>query len=393
MTKPKDNVIKRPHSADSHIARLLNKYGISLQDLKDCMEEDVQFASRSTLHRMVHGRLSAELSAQLRPVAARCLSKFLVQRGLNKAEIDLELTAIFNEGEYQPMSFQRVRLNRAELTFFGLPEDPFKNDPQSRDEVYFPPEYREIFDSIIDAAKYRHFMAVLGPVGSSKSTIQDYIRDHITRETNLKIVWPEFYNQANLTPLEIARSVLRSLGVEKVKRSATDVARQLTDVLRSLTEEGNRVGMIIDNCHELQKPAIRSLKKFMEMSSGGFQRYLGIILIGWPEFENTLRSPDFTEIYERIHVTRMPEFYSLAAGYLKKRFENIGQDLYDYFDKAAVDYIAANAETPLQCGNIANRALQISMQKFDEKKVPGAALKTSMLFDTPRAAASTFKKR
>jgi type II secretory pathway predicted ATPase ExeA len=389
MTAPKPHV-KRQHPP-TEIGRLLNKFGISLQDLKDCMEQDVQFSSRSTLHRMVRGELSEDLSAQLRPVAARCLEKFLVKKGLDRTELHNELTAIFNEGEYQPMSFQRVRLNRNELDYFGLPKDPFRDDPASREEVYFPPAYREVFDNAIDAAKWQHFIAVLGPVGSSKSTIQDYIRDHITREKSLRIVWPEFYNQANLTPLEIARSILRALGVEKIPRSATDVAAKVTEVLRSLTLEGNRVAIIVDNCHELQKPAVRSFKKFLEMSSGGFQRYLGIILFGWPEFENTLKSPDFAEIYERLHITRMPEFHPLAVGYMEKRFENIGQDLYKFFDQDAVDYIAQNAETPLQCGNIANRALQHSMHTFDEPKVIGASLRTKMMFDTKTD--TPFRKR
>lgn len=382
-----------PQREQTHMQRLLNKYGISLEMLRECMSPEVQYDSKTTLHRMVLGTCSEELSAELRPVAARCLSRFLTKKGLNKSEVDAELTAIFNKGEYQPMSFQRIRLTRPELQFFGLPEDPFKNDPQSFDEVYFPPAYREIFDTVIDAAKYRHFVAVLGPVGSSKSTIQDCLRDHITKQTSLKILWPEFYNQAQLTPMEIGQSILRSLGVQRIPARATKLASTVTDQLRAVTQEGNRAAMIIDNCHELQKPAVRSLKKFIEMSSGGFQRYFGIVLFGWPEFETMLKDPTFAEIYERIHVVHMPAFGPLAAGYLAKRFDNLGLKLADFFDEEAVEFIAENAETPLACGNIANRAIRYMIEDFQEKKVKGLALRSVMFFDRKPTAEPGFKKR
>ena len=372
------------------------------------MSPKVQFSSRSTLHRMVNGVISEELAKELHPIAAACLKQFLIERGLNAAEIDNELTTIFNGGEYQPMSFKKIRLSYRELAAFGLPADPFKNDPEKRSDVYMPGEYREVFDAVIDAAMYRHFIAVLSPVGSSKSTLQDYVRDHITRETSLKIVWPEFYNQARLTPTEIARSILQSLGVQKIPQRSTALAKAVTDHLRLLTEEGNRVAIVIDNCHEMSQDAVRSLKKFIEMSSGGFQRYLGIILFGWPDFESMIKLPEFTEIYERLHVLTMPPFERdndgkvavdrkisepLFTGYLEHRFKVIGCDLADYFDEDAVQYIAANSTTPLQCGNITNRAIQISIDKYDNKKVIGAAIRKHLLFDTPNGSEPAFKRR
>lgn len=394
----------------TQIRLLLNKYAISLQDLKNCMSEEVKFSSRSTLHRLVTGTLSDEMSQQLRPIAARCLKRFLHARGLVKPEIDAELTAIFNEGEYQTMSCQRIKLSYDELQFFGLPRDPFFYSPDSKDEVYFPPAYREVFDTIIDAVKYRHFIAVLGPVGSSKSTVQDLLRDHIARvDKNLKIVWPEFYNQANLTPSEIARSILRSLGVERIPQRATALAQALTDELRRLTHEGIAVAMVVDNCHELNKAAIRSFKKFLEMSSGGFQRYLGIVLMGWPQFESTLREADFSEIYERLHVVPMPPWVPsdmsgvyatdpkvsipLMTGYMAKRFENIGHDIADFFDEDALQFVAENAETPLQCGNIANKALRTARTEYDEKKVTGAAIRKKMFFESRSTSSPAFRKR
>lgn len=282
------------------------------------------------------------------------------------------------------MSSRRIALTTAELQYFGLFTDPFKHDPQSKQEVYFPLEYREVFEKVIDAIKYRHFVAVLGPVGSGKSTLQNYVREYVLTNESIQIVWPEFYNQTVLTPFEIARSILAGFNTKAPGR-ATALAAAVTNKLKALTENGNRVGLMFDNCHEMRESAVRSLKKFLEMSSGGFQRYLGIVLWGWPDFEDLLETPDFREIYERLDVVHMPDFPTIAPGYLAHRLKLVSKTVEDLFDQEAVDYICQNAETPLGLGNVANKALRVSMSEFDNKRVIGSAIKTKMFFENSRS--------
>ena len=398
MTKP----TKRQHKP-TPIGKLLNKYVISLRDLSDCLFDQGirENNSRSTLHRMVRGELSPDVQHKIYPKVQTCLKRFLVARGLDAGEIDAELTGVFTEGEYQPMIINRVALTDAECRFFdfvvqvdGKPTvlDPFKSAPASRDEVYFPPEYREIYDQVLDAIKYRHFVAVLGPIGSGKTTLRAMVEDHVAGEDHMKVIWPEFFDQSKISAYEIARTILRDCDAQVPGRAAA-LGKAVTSRLRSLTQNGTRVAIGFDEGHRMAKATLRSLKNFHEMSSGGFQRYLGIFIFAWPEFLATLEEAEFQEIRERVAVITMPDFGDIARGYLDHRFKMVGKKLTDYFDDDAIQFIAANSETPLGCGNIANQALRIMCRDFDEKKVTGAAIRTRMFFDTPSRSNPGFKKR
>lgn len=393
---------KRPHPS-TPIGRVLNKYAISLRDLEKCLQfEGIrENTSRSTLHRMVRGELRPEQQAALYPTVSKCLKKFLINRGLNAGEIDSELTIVFTEGEYQPMIINRVALTDAECTFFdflvsvdgkSVPLDPFKNPPQSREEVFFPAPLREVYDKIVDAVKYKHFVAVLGPIGSGKTTLRAMVEDHVADDENLRVIWPEFFDQSRISAYEIARTILRDCDAAIPGRAAA-LGKAVSSRLRSLTQNGKRVAIAFDECHKMAKATLRSLKNFHEMSSGGFQRYLGIVLLGWPEFEATLEEAEFQEIRERVEVIYMPEFSTVAAAYLEHRFAAIGKDVREYFDDEAIQFIASNSETPLGLGNIANQALRITRRDFDERKVLGSLIQEKMFFDKKTSGQPGFRKR
>ncbi|MGE0294924.1 MAG: ExeA family protein [Hyphomonadaceae bacterium] len=378
--KHQPNPRKRQHPI-TPIGQLLNKYVISLQDVKDCLvEEGVKFTSRSTLHRLVHDRISAELKAELYPKLIRCLTRFLIARGLDKTEIDEQMLLAFEHGEYQPMISQRLELSPQALKYFGLPKDPFTDPPQSRDEVFISPQLRQVIDRIVDGVRYQHFISVIGDIGAGKSTLRALLVDQIANEPKLSIVWPEFFDMVNVSPMQIAEAILVAFQTP-VPSSAIKRGNAVKTLLADLYSNGHRVAIGIDEGHRLNDKALSSLKNFLEMNSGGFQRYLGVIIFAQPLLTARLRQPLFQEIYERIVPVYMPEFRETAADYLAHRLQLVGADIRQLFDDEAVDLISSQATTPLSVGNIANEALKISMESFDNKKVIGSSIKTKMFFE------------
>ncbi len=365
----------------SPLGLLLDRYEISLSRISNWLANAGEpINSTSTLSRLIKGQ-NGPLMERLRPKVAQGLQNYLRDEiGVPKAEVDQQLSEIFTEGDYQPMISKRIALSQTEITYFGLTDDPFKNYPASREEVFISPPLRAIYDDVLDAIKYRHFVAVIGPIGSGKTTLRALVEDYVATDENLRVIWPEFFDQKNVTPMEIARTILRETDTPAPMRS-TALGAAVKAKLQSMTQNGKRVALAFDECHKMNKPAVTSLKNFFEMSSGGFQKYLGIILFGWPSFISTLEMPEFQEIYERIHVLEMPPFPDQAAGYLAHRLKLVGKTTDELFDDEAVGYIAANAETPLGLGNIANQALRISKDKYDNRRVVGASLKSEMIFE------------
>jgi type II secretory pathway predicted ATPase ExeA len=164
-------------------------------------------------------------------------------------------------------------------------------------------------------------------------------------------------------------------------------------VLLRTSSNGERIAIGIDECHRLNNESLSSLKNFFEMSSGGFQRYLGVILFGQPIFEARLREYDFREIFERVVPIRMPDFSETAAEYLQHRLQLVGGDIGKLFDKEAVELICRQSTTPLGLGNLTNEAFLISMRDFNNGKVIGAAIKTKMFFENPKNQQSWSRRK
>jgi type II secretory pathway predicted ATPase ExeA len=374
------NPNKRQHSP-TPIGQLLNRYAISLGDIQKCMlEEGAKFPSRSTLHRIVRGEISDEMKAEMYPKLVTCLTKFLIARGLDRVEIDQAMLQAFEAGEYQPMISQRLELTPQAIKFFGLRKDPFTDPPQSRDEVFISPQFRQVIDRVVDAVRYQGFVSVIGPIGSGKSTLRALIEDQIENEKNLAVVWPEFFDMAYVSPMSIAESILNAFDAP-VPGSSVRRGRAVKELLARLYKNGTRVAIGIDEGHRLSDKALSSLKNFLEMNSGGFQRYLGVVIFAQPLLTSRLREPLFQEIYERIVPVHMPQFSEAAADYLRHRLALVGGDVDQLFDAEAIELIASQATTPLAAGNIANDALRISMESFNNKKVIGSAIKTKMFFE------------
>ncbi len=388
--QPKSNVraFDPDTGATSPLEAFRLKHGISLSELsKIC---GITGASVGSVHRLTKNQLSPSYTLHLRGILARNLPKYLIEQGLDRSEIDKELSALFQEGEYQPMISQRIALTRKAVKFFGLDVDPFAHPPQSRDEVYISPGLQEVIDSIFDAVQYQGFVCVTGDIGSGKSTLRAMVEEKCERDRNLRIVWPEFFDMKNVTPMQIAEALLRTFDAD-VPRNAVRRGKEVKELLASMYQDGTRVALGFDECHRLNDSTLSSLKNFLEMSSGGFKRYLGVLLFGQPIFEGRLRDRKFRELIERVEMIRMPDFGETADKYLAHRLQLAGGNVKQLFDPDAVKLICSQATTPLSLGNIANEAFLISMDEFKNSQVIGAAIRTKMFFESKNEPA--FRQR
>ncbi len=115
------------------------------------------------------------------------------------------------------------------------------------------------------------------------------------------ILSPAFADMSRVTAAGIVAYVLEELG-EKPRRSLVLAQKQLEKRLADLYRQNIRIALCFDECHRVSDTTLTALKNFYELGSGGFERYLGLLLFGQPHFTARLALPRFREIAERLAV-------------------------------------------------------------------------------------------
>ncbi|HMV46540.1 MAG TPA: AAA family ATPase [Blastocatellia bacterium] len=316
--------------------------------------------SRTSAHRLCGGEPETHFINRNRAQMEHGARLFLAGRKLSAQGVAQELAELFQTTtEETPMIIPRCELTKAAMKFHGLKKDPFAYDPESSEEYFFPPELDKVYDRAEATVEKRRFMAIVGEIGSGKSTLRHRLQIELSADPTVRMIWLESGDFEELRFADLTTLILLELG-HTPKRIRIERAYQLTTVLKSLNDNGIRVTLAIDEAHRLSDKALSALKLFWEKGQpkdGGYNRYLGVLLFGQPQLETRLQNYQFREVVERLQIERMPKFEKLAGDYLAHRLKAVGGDINNSFAPEAVAELAKQANTPLALGNLANAAL------------------------------------
>ena len=256
-----------------------------------------------------------------------------------------------NESEDKEMLLRKATLTQAAKQHFGIFKDPFNDEIQSADDVYMTPDVRYVREAMFQTACHGGFVAVVGESGAGKSTLREDLQDRINRESR-QIVMIEPYVLAmedndqkgkTLKAVHIAEAILAAVAPNvSPKRSPEARFAQIHRALTESAKAGNKHVLIIEEAHGLPIPTLKHLKRFFELKSG-FERLLGIVLIGQTELAQKLseNNPSVREVVQRCEVvTLMPLTDGKLEGYLKHKFARAGADLAKVMDESAIDAVA-----------------------------------------------------
>lgn len=134
------------------------------------------------------------------------------------------------------------------------------------------------------------------------------------------VLSPQFADPSRVTAAGIVAYILEAFHI-KPRRSLVLAQKQLEDRLAAIETP---VALCFDECHRLSDTTLTALKNFYELGTGGFRRYLGLILFGQPQFRERLKMPRFREIAERLDIRDLPAFSAEEVeAYLTHCFERV----------------------------------------------------------------------
>ena len=286
------------------------------------------------------------------------ISRFLQQKGadipaslLQPQDAAPALNPVDNERKDDDMLLRNANLTQAAKQHFGLPRSPFVDEIKDASDVFATPDIKYVREGMLQTALYGGFIAVVGESGAGKTTLREDLSDRLARE-NRPVIMIEPYVLAmedndikgkTLKASHIAEAILESVAPgTNPKRSPEARFRQVHRALQESAKAGNKHVLIIEEAHGMPIPTLKHLKRFFELKNG-FERLLGIILIGQTELAQKLseNNPHVREVVQRCELLTLQPLEDGRLGqYLKFKFARVGKDIQDVLDESAIEAIA-----------------------------------------------------
>jgi hypothetical protein len=211
------------------------------------------YASRTTMHRLVHNELAPAYRKKLIKLLGTKSADISSQKRSSRAEIDQELIPILN-GDYQPMISQRIELhptNAAGSALRTAKAVPSIHLPTRRGHATRFSFRRRCSTSSIalsTPSDTRALSQVTGDIGSGKSTLRALIEDHVAENENLAHRLARVFRHedgvADADRSADPRFVRCSLSWLGVRRG-----KAVRDLLARLYSDGTRVAIAFDEIH------------------------------------------------------------------------------------------------------------------------------------------------
>ena len=183
---------------------------------------------------------------------------------------------------------------------FGFSEKPFNVTPDPK-FLYQSPSHREILASIIYGIRERRgFMAIIGEVGTGKTTILNAVLERIHQEAEVAFIF-----NTDMTFKQILVMALMDLGLAKSAKSVTkvDAVYRLNQFAIDQMSKGGNVVLIVDEAQNLSQRSLENLRLLSNLETPK-HKLLQIVLSGQPELDLKLKEPGLRQLSQRISLKR-----------------------------------------------------------------------------------------
>lgn len=250
-----------------------------------------------------------------------------------------------NNEEDEIMLLRKQTLSPEAKRAFGFVRSPF-DEVRGPGEVFLTPDSRYVREAMRQVSRHGGFMAVVGESGAGKSTLRKDLEQYAASDEQIVVIQPYILGLEDndmagktLKSTHIAEAIMREIAPhEKLPRSPETRFRMVHETLRESHRSGKRHVLIIEEAHGLPIPTLKHLKRFFELEDG-FEKLIGIILIGQTELAHKLneRDPRVREVVQRCEVVKLNPITIELDDYLRHRFALANKTLEELIDLDAIE--------------------------------------------------------
>lgn len=275
---------------------------------------------------------------------------------------------VFTKGNTnQTKSKEDVEMIKPEaMKHFHIFRNPFFDDIQKGSDIFMSEEHRYIEAAMIDAAQHSGFLAVIGEVGSGKTVIRRKIMEQLKKDNNTVVIFPRIVDKTRVNFSSICDAIIMDLSEESPKRTLEAKSRQVERLLQERSKQNLRIVLILEEAHDLTVSTLKYLKRFQEMEDG-YQKLLGIIMIGQTELNNLLdvsRHIEMREVILRIQTCEIKGLNGNTKEYLRKKFNRVNVKVEDIFDDSAFKALSNRLTVKDRYGKSMSHAYPLTVNNY-----------------------------
>jgi len=185
------------------------------------------------------------------------------------------------------------------LEFYGLREKPFNVTPDPA-FLFLSGKHKTAFDYLIYGITQRKgFLEITGEVGSGKTTLCRALLNHF--ENSIPPVKTAYILNPALSGVQLLRSVIEEFGLVPTKRDKVALLYQLNNFLLEQLSMNYNAVLIIDEAQNLKPSHLEEIRMLSNLETDK-EKLFQIVLVGQPELREKLRSPNLSQLRQRITV-------------------------------------------------------------------------------------------
>lgn len=184
--------------------------------------------------------------------------------------------------------------------YYGFTEEPFDITPDPS-FLFLTPGHEEVLKSIVYGIQGRRgLMAIIGEVGTGKTTILNTALEWLSKKTKVAYVINFDVSFEDLLAMALVK-----LGLVTADQTFTkvDALNRLDEFARQQLADGGNVAFIVDEAQNLNHRAMENLRLLSNLETPK-HKLVQIILSGQPELEAKLDQPEVRQLTQRISIRR-----------------------------------------------------------------------------------------
>ncbi|MFQ5777812.1 MAG: ExeA family protein [Terriglobia bacterium] len=205
--------------------------------------------------------------------------------------------------------------------FFHLKANPFEISPDP-DFLYPTARHYEALASLYYGIRARKgFVVLTGEVGTGKTMTVRCLMDKLEKN---RVHYAYVFN-TRLTPREFLRYLAGDLGLPTNWKEKSELLLRLHEFLIRRHSQGDTTVLVVDEAHLLRRDVLEEIRLLTNLETNR-AKLLQIALVGQPELDELLDSPNLRQLKQRIALRCQlrPLTWEETQGYVRWRLKVAG---------------------------------------------------------------------